>query len=181
MPTDHPYTNHRPEAYPASGGIKERARWVNAFLETCFKGGGIPEALSQAMRYSLLAGGKRLRPALCLACGAVCGADAAAVLPFAAGIEMIHTYSLIHDDLPAMDNDTLRRGKPTCHVAFGEATAILAGDALLTDSFGFMLSCPLPAERVAEAAALVAHAAGSAGMAGGQQLDISEDAAVGIA
>ncbi len=178
MPMNTVSSGFRPGAYPASGGIKERARWVNAYLEGCFRSEEIPAALSAAMRYSLLAGGKRLRPALCLACAATCGADPAAALPFAAGIEMIHTYSLIHDDLPAMDNDTLRRGKPTCHVAHGEATAILAGDALLTDSFGFMLSCPLPAGRVAEAAALMSRAAGSGGMVGGQQLDISEDGTV---
>ena len=96
----------------------------------------------------------------------------AAVLPFAVGLEMIHTYSLIHDDLPAMDDDDLRRGRPTCHKVWGEATAILAGDALLTDAFGRMAAVPLPPDRVLAAVALAARAAGAAGMVGGQILDM---------
>ena len=140
--------------------------------------------LLEAMHYSLTAGGKRLRPVLNLASALACAesspgfaeSDAErllkAVLPFASGLEMIHTYSLIHDDLPAMDDDDLRRGRPTCHRAFDEGTAILAGDALLTDAFGFMARASLPAERVLEALALAADAAGAAGMAGGQMLDL---------
>ena len=121
-----------------------------------------------------LAGGKRLRPVLCLSTAALFGLSAEAVMPFAASLEMIHTYSLIHDDLPAMDDDDLRRGRPSCHKAFDEATAILAGDALLTDAFGFMASTvkDLPAGRVLEALASVSSAAGSAGMVGGQILDM---------
>ena len=110
---------------------------VEQYLSSAFLDEDIPPRLSRAMRYSLLAGGKRLRPLLCLAVARACAGDAAdevtrAILPFAAGLEMIHTYSLIHDDLPAMDDDDLRRGCPTCHKAFDEATAILAGDALLS-------------------------------------------------
>ena len=157
---------------------------VENALESSFRDDAIPSHLAEAMRYSLLAGGKRLRPVLNLASALACAesspgfaeSDAErllkAVLPFASGLEMIHTYSLIHDDLPAMDDDDLRRGRPTCHRAFDEGTAILAGDALLTDAFGFMARASLPAERVLEALALAADAAGAAGMAGGQMLDL---------
>jgi geranylgeranyl diphosphate synthase type II len=129
------------------------------------------------MRYSLLAGGKRLRPILCLSVARCCVPDHAEevtqnILPFAAGLEMIHTYSLIHDDLPAMDDDDLRRGCPTCHKAFDEATAILAGDALLTNAFSHMSRTNVPADRLLEAIKLTADAAGAAGMAGGQMLDL---------
>ena len=153
---------------------------INAYLEKTFLDGGIPSRLSDAMRYSLLAGGKRLRPALFLSFARACAPDAAdaltgSLMPFAAGIEMIHTYSLIHDDLPAMDDDDLRRGRPTCHKAFGEATAILAGDALLTDAFGFMARTRAPARDILSALAICADAAGSAGMAGGQELDLEAE------
>lgn len=129
------------------------------------------------MRYSLLAGGKRLRPVLCLATARACAPERAdelteVLLPFAAALEMIHTYSLIHDDLPAMDDDDLRRGRPSCHKAFDEATAILAGDALLTNAFSHMASTKVPAERLLEAIRLTADAAGAEGMAGGQMLDL---------
>lgn len=149
----------------------------------------MPEPLREAMNYSLLAGGKRLRPVLCLLCADMCAAQSgmaetertaflARILPFASGLEMIHTYSLIHDDLPAMDNDDLRRGRPSCHKAFDEATAILAGDALNTDAFWFMAGVgiganALPTERVLLALSEVAAAAGSTGMVGGQVLDMS--------
>lgn len=150
---------------------------VEQYLSAAFLDREIPSRLSSAMRYSLLAGGKRLRPVLCLATARACAADDAealteAALPFAAGLEMIHTYSLIHDDLPAMDDDDLRRGRPTCHKAFDEATAILAGDALLTDAFGYMLQARLPADRLLEAVRLTAAASGAQGMAGGQMLDL---------
>ncbi|MBR6674082.1 MAG: polyprenyl synthetase family protein, partial [Mailhella sp.] len=109
----------------------ELREMVEGYLASSFLDKEIPARLSEAMRYSLLAGGKRLRPVLCLAVARACAPErseelARAILPFAAGLEMIHTYSLIHDDLPAMDDDDLRRGKPTCHKAFDEATAILA-------------------------------------------------------
>lgn len=152
--------------------LRRRGKMVETFLETCFLDGNIPERLREAMRYSLLAGGKRLRPVLCLSCAALCGGAQDAVLPFAASIEMIHTYSLIHDDLPAMDNDDLRRGKPSNHKAFDEATAILAGDALLTDAFTFMAGTALPPDQVLRAVATLAEAAGGAGMVGGQVLDM---------
>ena len=142
----------------------------------------VPEGLYAAMDYSLQAGGKRLRPALCLTFAELFGADQAAVMPFAAGFELIHTYSLIHDDLPAMDNDDLRRGKPSNHKVFGEAGAILAGDGLLTEAFGSMaLACPaVPANRVLAALAEAAAAAGSAGMVGGQFLDMEYTARTGV-
>ena len=150
---------------------------VEQYLSAAFLDKEIPSRLSDAMRYSLLAGGKRLRPVLCLAVARACAEDRAeeiteAVLPFAAGLEMIHTYSLIHDDLPAMDDDDLRRGCPTCHKAFDEATAILAGDALLTNAFSHMTLAQVPAQALLEAVRLTAEAAGAAGMAGGQMLDL---------
>ncbi|MBX5436299.1 MAG: polyprenyl synthetase family protein [Alicyclobacillaceae bacterium] len=125
------------------------------------------------MNYSLLAGGKRLRPVLCLATAASFGADEEAVLPAAAALEVLHCYSLIHDDLPAIDNDDMRRGKPTNHKVFGEATALLAGDALLTYAFE-LLSQPLgiPAERQLEMVRVLSRAAGCYGMVGGQMEDI---------
>jgi geranylgeranyl diphosphate synthase, type II len=135
-----------------------------------------PGRLHQAMRYSLLAGGKRLRPILLLASAEACGLEAGKALPAACALESLHTYSLIHDDLPAMDNDDLRRGKPTCHKAFDEATAILAGDGLLTLAFEWMLSngrVPgIGAVRACEATVILARAAGSRGMVGGQMADI---------
>lgn len=133
---------------------------------------GSPERLASSMRYSLRAGGKRIRPALCLASASLFGLGSRAVLPFAWAVEMIHTYSLIHDDLPAMDDDDLRRGRPSNHVAFDEATAILAGDGLLTDAFIFMARAEVSAERRLAAITEFARAAGSAGMVGGQSLDM---------
>jgi len=129
--------------------------------------------LSRAMRYSVLAGGKRLRPILVLEASRLCGGNAQAVMPAACALEFIHTYSLIHDDLPAMDNDDLRRGMPTSHKKFGEATAILAGDALLTEAFGLMAQCGRN-PHVAAAVSLLADAAGSNGMVGGQMQDTVE-------
>ncbi len=135
-----------------------------------------PQRLFEAMHYSLFAGGKRVRPAFAFAAAAAVGGEEAPVAPFAAAIEMIHTYSLIHDDLPAMDDDDLRRGKPTNHVVFGEGIAILAGDALLTDAFAVMTRPDVvaahPADRLARMVAEVARAAGSSGMVAGQALDL---------
>ncbi|MBI3117173.1 MAG: polyprenyl synthetase family protein, partial [Candidatus Hydrogenedentes bacterium] len=133
----------------------------------------IPDAsgtLLEANRYSLLGAGKRLRPALVLGTTEMLAGDDAPALPAACAIEMIHTYSLIHDDLPAMDNDDLRRGKPTSHKAFGEATAILAGDALLTMAFDFAAT-----SRNVQVIREIAQAAGVGGMAGGQQLDLESE------
>ncbi len=159
--------------------LRERGQRVEAYLATCLQKHAMPPRLQSAMEYSLCAGGKRLRPVLCLTTAKLCGVDGDTVLPFAAGIEMIHTYSLIHDDLPAMDDDDMRRGRPSNHKAFDEATAILAGDALLTDAFGFMVKTPLPAERVLAALAEMADAAGSMGMVGGQVLDMEQTGQAG--
>ena len=137
-----------------------------------------PDTSSKAMRYSLLAGGKRLRGVLALG-GCVCaGGRAEDALPAACAVEMVHAYSLIHDDLPAMDNDTLRRGKPTSHVVFGEAQAILAGDGLLTEAFVSLSALPDPATAAACVRCL-AVAAGSAGMVGGQVMDMEKPSDAG--
>ncbi|MGZ4277393.1 MAG: polyprenyl synthetase family protein [Solirubrobacteraceae bacterium] len=133
--------------------------------------------LEEAMRYSLLAGGKRIRPVLALATARAVGAPTEEVLPVAAAIELIHTYSLIHDDLPAMDDDDLRRGRPTCHVRFGEDVATLAGDALYAEAFDLLLRDQRGApERVLAAAAELASATGVDGMVGGQYLDVAGQA-----
>ena len=135
-----------------------------------------PQPLFEAMRYSVFAGGKRIRPAFVFAAAEAAGGEAEAAVPFAAALEMVHTYSLIHDDLPAMDDDDLRRGKPTNHKVFGEGMAILAGDALLTDAFGVLVRPEVlerhPAERVVRAVGELARAAGSPGMVAGQALDL---------
>ena len=139
--------------------------------------------LREAMEYSLMAGGKRIRPVLVLESCRMCGGDPEAALPFACAVEMIHTYSLIHDDLPCMDDDDLRRGRPTNHKVFGEANAVLAGDGLLTAAFETMLAPgqKLPPERVLEAAGILARAAGGRGMVGGQVLDMAgEGRALGL-
>ena len=143
---------------------------------------GVPENLLAAMEYSLLAGGKRLRPVLCLTFAELFEAQRGRVMPFAAGFELIHTYSLVHDDLPAMDDDDLRRGRPSNHKVFGEAGAILAGDALLTEAFGCMgRAWPgMAAELVLPALSEAAKAAGAAGMVGGQVLDMDYTAREGL-
>lgn len=144
---------------------------------------GMPARLREAMEYSLKAGGKRVRPVMLLSAGAAVGGEEAALLPFACAVEYVHTYSLIHDDLPAMDDDDFRRGRPTCHRAFGEAAAILAGDALLTEAFRVMGEAPLavrdPALAV-RAIALLARAAGAEGMVGGQDLDLAAAPGCGV-
>lgn len=141
--------------------------------------------LFNAMRYSLLAGGKRIRPILVLEFCRACGGEKTAALPFACAIEMIHTYSLIHDDLPCMDDDDMRRGRPSNHKVFGEDIALLAGDALLTMAFEVMLRKetvePVGALRAAQAAGVLAIAAGARGMVGGQVIDLmSEGRAISI-
>ncbi len=136
-----------------------------------------PERLYEAMSYSVLAGGKRLRPVLMLsACEAV-GGNMEDALPFACALEMIHTYSLIHDDLPAMDNDDFRRGKPTCHKVFGEGMAVLAGDGLLTYAFEIMLDtvCAKRDIKYANAAKYIAHNSGTCGMLVGQVVDVESE------
>ncbi|MGB7919450.1 MAG: polyprenyl synthetase family protein [Desulfobacterales bacterium] len=135
--------------------------------------------IGDAMRYSVMAGGKRLRPVLCLAAAEAVGGRSEDALIAAVALELIHTYSLIHDDLPAMDDDVLRRGKPTCHVAFDEATAILTGDALLTLAFQLLASpedtAGVPADRRLQVIHAVAAAAGNDGMIGGQMADIAAE------
>jgi len=135
-----------------------------------------PAVIHEALRYSVFAGGKRLRPALTLAAAAVAGCPEQKVLPAACAIELIHTYSLIHDDLPAMDNDDLRRGKPTSHRVFGEAVAILAGDALFSLAFELLTrggrEAGLEATRILQVVEEIAAACGTAGLIGGQVLDV---------
>ncbi|MCL1963562.1 MAG: polyprenyl synthetase family protein, partial [Firmicutes bacterium] len=145
---------------------------LEAALARYLDASGAPEPLLGAMRYSLLAGGKRLRPVLLLAACEMGGGDLEAAMPFACGLEMIHAYSLIHDDLPAMDNDDLRRGKPTNHKVFGEGMAVLAGDGLLSLAFAVMLDAAETPAAV-DAARQIARAAGVAGMVGGQCADIA--------
>lgn len=148
--------------------------WLNKLLPV---EDDVPVIIHQAMRYSVFAGGKRLRPILAIATGDVFGADERELMPAACALEMIHTYSLIHDDLPAMDNDDLRRGLPTCHVKFGEAMAILAGDALLTQAFLSLADYEtVNLDRKIRVISEVAHAAATArALIGGQVLDIQSE------
>ncbi len=146
---------------------------IDAALESCFHAEDFPFwGLAEAMRYSLLAGGKRIRPMLVLEFCRVSGGDIEAAMPVACAVEMLHTYSLIHDDLPCMDNDDLRRGRPTNHKVFGECTATLAGDCLQAEAFGTILRADLPADRRAACAEILADAAGLDGICGGQYLDM---------
>src|ERR1035438_3322799 len=137
----------------------------------------VPASIHGAMRHSTFAGGKRLRPLLAMqAAVAICGKVPAGIERLGAAIEMLHTYSLIHDDLPALDNDDLRRGKPTCHVAFGEAIAILAGDALQTRAFEVLAGLDVPPEATVQIIGLIANAIGTVeGMIGGQVLDLESE------
>lgn len=158
---------------------KEYKTLIDAELSEYFKPSGLSyDGLLDSMRYSLTAGGKRIRPMLVLEFCRISGGDAEKALPVACAVEMLHTYSLIHDDLPCMDNDDLRRGKPTNHVVFGECTATLAGDALQAEAFRTILSTDLPAEVRAECARLLAEAAGENGICGGQQLDMEGEGKV---
>jgi geranylgeranyl diphosphate synthase type II len=168
-------TDSRVAGTPSDGGYPlELLALVERYLDELDFGADLRAArLVEAMRYSLLAGGKRIRPVLTLATARSRGADPARVLPAAAALELVHTYSLIHDDLPAIDDDTLRRGRPTCHVAFGEDIAILAGDGLFAEAFHVLLS-----RQKGEPAALlaavteIAGATGVQGMVGGQYMDV---------
>ena len=153
--------------------LKEYKALIDTKLAEYFRADDMPQAgLFEAMRYSLNAGGKRIRPILVLEFCRITGGDCDKSLPVACAIEMLHTYSLIHDDLPCMDNDDLRRGKPTNHVVYGECTATLAGDALQAEAFGTILRSALPAESRAECARILADAVGADGMCGGQFLDM---------
>jgi geranylgeranyl diphosphate synthase type II len=157
-----------------------RAQVETALESVQFATEAASAGLEQAMRYSLLAGGKRIRPVLALATASAVGRDPEWVLPLALAIELIHTYSLIHDDLPAMDDDDLRRGRPTCHVTFGEDVAILAGDGLYAEAFVLLLSRQqAPAERLLAAAAELARATGAQGMVAGQYIDVAGTAPAG--
>jgi geranylgeranyl diphosphate synthase type II len=157
--------------------LNERKALVDRALDDYIPGDqNEPPVIFQAVRYTLLAGGKRIRPILCLAAAEAIGGETDAILPAACALEMIHTYSLIHDDLPAMDNDDCRRGRPTLHKIFGEDIAILAGDALLTEAFHLLADRKrmpdIPADRLLDAAREIAEAAGYRGMVGGQVQDI---------
>ncbi len=156
--------------------LKDRQKIVEEALERYLPGkDNRPQEMHAAMHYSVFAGGKRIRPILCLAALEACGGDMAPAMPVACALELIHTYSLIHDDLPAMDNDDFRRGKPTSHKVFGDAVAILAGDALLTEAFVLLSRAEkvrLIAERRLAVIQEIAYAAGIAVMVGGQALDI---------
>lgn len=159
--------------------IEQKHRQINDALEKIFQKFHSNATLIQAMRYSLMAGGKRIRPVLCLGAAEAVGGKPEEALPAACALEMIHTYSLIHDDLPAMDNDELRRGKPTCHIAFDEATAILAGDALLTLAFEVVSSVSPEHDsfsvKCQEVIRIIAVAAGCQGMIQGQMLDMDAE------
>lgn len=156
--------------------MSRRARQVEAALRDWLVDmPDVPPPLARAMRYSIEAGGKRIRPALVLECCALCGGEDRDALPAAAAIECVHTFSLIHDDLPAMDNDELRRGRPTNHKVFGEAAAILAGDALLTLAFELIASHTRPAGKACRMTLALARATGWQGMIGGQVLDLQAE------
>jgi geranylgeranyl diphosphate synthase type II len=149
-------------------------RQIEDALETSTPlGSECPARLREAMRYSLLAPGKRIRPLLVLLAARACGGSVQAAMPAACAVEMVHAYSLIHDDLPAMDDDDLRRGRPTCHKVFGEAIAILAGDALLTSSFEVLAKGVHPPALAAACCAALAQAAGASQLVGGQADDVS--------
>lgn len=160
--------------------LKEKGKMVEEALDKYLpKESEMPVALHKAMRYSMMAGGKRIRPILCIASCEAVGGKIKNVLPVACALEMVHTYSLIHDDLPAMDNDDFRRGRPTNHKVFGEAVAILAGDALLTEAFEIMtdfnLRKTIRADAILDVISDLARAAGSFGMVGGQVVDMESE------
>ncbi len=165
----------------AERGVRSAVQLIDAALDEHSRPNeGCPAALSDAMRYSLLAPGKRLRPWMVLSAAEACGGNVEAAMPAACAVEMVHAYSLIHDDLPAMDDDDLRRGRPTCHKQFGEALAILAGDALLTLAFE-VLARELKPEALAGRCCLeLALAAGSAALVGGQADDLAAETGSGL-
>ncbi|MEW6068612.1 MAG: polyprenyl synthetase family protein [Nitrospirota bacterium] len=157
--------------------LKEKRELIDSYLKSYFEVPSSPLILHEAIKYSLFAGGKRIRPILAIASYEACGGDSKEILPQASALELIHTYSLIHDDLPAMDNDDLRRGKPTNHKVFGEAMAILAGDALLTEAFFMMTNTVFNGKKLKLSPVLrvireTSLAVGACGMVGGQAQDI---------
>ncbi len=156
--------------------LKQISARVEDALAACFVYPGEPQQeLFDSMRYSLLAGGTRLRPVLTLEFCRACGGDVEAAMPFALAVEMVHTYSLIHDDLPCMDNDDYRRGRLTNHKVYGESLAVLAGDALLTAAFTRLSMAKLPPERICQAVEMLGECAGELGMVGGQVLDLAAE------
>lgn len=157
--------------------LLEYQQYIESYMDgNCFCYTNEPQTiLFEAMRYSLMAGGKRLRPVFAFDFCAMCGGDWKIAAPFAAAIEMVHTYSLIHDDLPCMDNDDYRRGRLTNHKVYGEANAILAGDALLTAAFAYLAKAPFDAETRIRAVEVLANCAGELGMVGGQVLDMMSE------
>jgi geranylgeranyl diphosphate synthase type II len=160
--------------------LNEKRQLIDEYLSGYFDSSSPPQVLFEAMKYSLLAGGKRIRPVLMLASYEACGKNPGDIVPQAASLELIHAYSLIHDDLPSMDNDDLRRGKPTNHRVFGEAVAILAGDALLTEAFRMMTEsggASLPPGSLVRAIREIALAVGAYGMVGGQVQDMLSESA----
>ena len=159
-----------------NGKLKEYTNQIESYLKQCLAVSDVRQKkVLSAMAYSVEAGGKRVRPILTLEFCRLCGGDPASALPFAAAVELVHSYSLIHDDLPCMDNDDFRRGRPSCHKAYGEATALLAGDGLLTMAFELISRAKLPAERVVAAAAVLSGHAGVMGMIGGQVIDLESE------
>jgi len=164
----------RPQSVPRV--LRDRGERVEAALASLLSVPDEPSRdLYEAMRYMVLGGGKRLRPVLVLLAAEACSGSDEAAIPAACAVEMVHTYSLIHDDLPAMDDDALRRGRPSCHKRFDEATAILAGDALLTEAFGVLAREVGDGETARRLAAELAHAAGAVGMVGGQMADLEAE------
>lgn len=154
--------------------LAESASRIDVYLDDLLpRANELPESLHEGMRYAVFSGGKRLRPALVFAAAHACGLPADRALPAAAAVELVHTYSLVHDDLPAMDDDDLRRGRPTVHIKYGEANAILVGDALLTAAFGALAQADLPRTLFAR----LADAAGSRALVGGQVDDLGFRAA----
>ncbi len=166
---------------PGASAAEAFDRWIHEATERFEAAAGqmlpdiaeVPQRLHQAMRYAVLGGGKHVRPLLVYAAGEVTAADGDALDRAALAVEYVHAYSLVHDDLPCMDNDVLRRGKPTVHVAFDEATAMLAGDALQAEAFKVLADGPLPASQTASLMRELAHAAGTQGMCGGQAIDLA--------
>jgi geranylgeranyl diphosphate synthase, type II len=172
-------TAERTVRVPLSQYLAKRQQQIDRFLERCIPLATHRDPLNQAMRYTLFSGGKRIRPILMLAATEAVGGEVNRALPFAGAVELIHTYSLIHDDLPGMDNDELRRGKPSNHKVFGEGMAILAGDALLTEAFRVMAEATLKAgtarDRALQVLLEVASAAGARGMVAGQAADMGAE------
>jgi geranylgeranyl diphosphate synthase type II len=159
------------------GSLRRVEEALSGYLPEVLAGEGeaCPARLAMAMRYSVLGGGKRLRPVLCLMAAEACGGEVEMALPAACALEMVHTYSLIHDDLPAMDDDDLRRGRSTCHRAFDEATAILAGDGLLTLAFEVVARDVKPQSAALQCVQILAEAAGPSGMVAGQMADLQAE------